>query len=715
MKIFKYNLQDNITQMKTDFWNDMCHIVGTDTETTGLNPIFDKPFKIIFGWLKPKEYIKVYTFNVTEANLETYWELINSSHIKYHFFWNAKFDLSMFLNIKLNLLDLDNIYEGMCIPHLGLSSYDKRIPLALKQFSKIYIDDTAADLQDKLGIEFNSLISQVKYTRNQLLQEYTQNKIWTTTTINNYQKDALLEDKIPKDVLCKWNQIQKDNPLPSYQDIDNGLLEDYASNDVVLMLSCVNTYLHLLVNPKSIRYQLDTLKRESNVAKVLANIEKYGMCVDKEYLVSAKNNVKNWIINTYNQLWELMGEEIHVGQHKKIIDWFNNNKTPLVARLNNSINAQDDTLLFAIEKLTNYQAKDEQKKQRTILICRLIRKLRRYTKWYNTYITSYLSNLIHIDDNYYVLGNFYSFGAHTGRFSSSLQQFPRNGLTNCLCIDDAKIMCSINEHLIYKPRAIFKSRFENGYLCFLDYSQIELRGGAEQTLRINQPDKDWLNAFYNYSNSQDWKEIDLHTNSAEKIFGVREDQDPIVFKSYRAKAKTANFTVLYGGSEQAINETVFESKNYEKAKVFYNKFKQTYPGIIAFQNWCGEQVKKYNIIQNNFGRVYHWASPMLSAFRHIASCMVQGVCADLLKDRLIAVNAYLRETKSNIKIIILLHDEIAFDVPSNEIDKILKIKEIMEYMPIWTVPVVCEIEISQTNWAEKRKVETIREGEIIWK
>lgn len=699
MKIITKNYSSDINEVYQEFLKDKPHIIGTDTETTGLDQRIDKPFMIVFGWLKPKEFVKSYTFYITEENKNLYKKMIFNSNIKYHFMWNMKFDIGMLKNINIDLYPLKNLYEGMTIPRLLFNCYDRRVPLALKKFSETFLNPDASLLQDKVMFELKDWIKDIEWIRAKELKEKTN---WTTTQLKQYQKDIFLEDEIPQEVLETWEKIKKENPLPSYSDISKELIEEYAVNDVVLMLLIVNKYFGNLVNPNSDNYQLETVIRESNFAKALSIIEKNGMRVDKNYLLNSKKILVNLIKVWYNELWSLLGEKINVGQHKELLNWFYNNGTPLYNRKNHSkYDAQDDTLLFCIENLEKFKAKNEIKKQNTIRICDLIRKLRSFTKWYTTYLTKYLEELIEINGKYYIFGSINSFGTQTGRVSSSWQQFPREGLTNCFC--ERKDKCFKSEHIIFNPRAMIIPRYGNGYLGFLDYSQMELRVAAEQTLKIGKPDPSWLNAYFNYNNVENWIPIDIHTDSAKKIFGINEKDNPHLFKELRTKAKTSNFAILYGGSAKAINEQAYAGNNMEEAEEFYAKFKQAYPGIIAFQTWCANQVTSNGRLKNDFGRIYRWQEPNWKSIREAGSCMIQGACADFVKDRTIAIQDYLIETKSNIKIVNSIHDEVILDIPADEVDKVYKIKEIMEDQNIWKTPLVCDISLSKTNWAEKEK------------
>ena len=55
--------------------------------------------------------------------------------------------------------------------------------------------------------------------------------------------------------------------------------------------------------------------------------------------------------------------------------------------------------------------------------------------------------------------------------------------------------------------------------------------------------------------------------------------------------------------------------------------------------------------------------------------------------------------------ILCVHDELQFEVPPDEDWIISKIKAIMEDTPNIQVPIICEVEFTQTYWSEKKGVE----------
>ena len=78
---------------------------------------------------------------------------------------------------------------------------------------------------------------------------------------------------------------------------------------------------------------------------------------------------------------------------------------------------------------------------------------------------------------------------------------------------------------------------------------------------------------------------------------------------------------------------------------------------------------------------------------------------------LILVNKWLLKNKMRSKIIGQIHDSIVFDIHSEEQDEVLqKTKQVMteEIRELWkwiVVPLDVDVEVTETSWYEKEKIE----------
>lgn len=108
-------------------------------------------------------------------------------------------------------------------------------------------------------------------------------------------------------------------------------------------------------------------------------------------------------------------------------------------------------------------------------------------------------------------------------------------------------------------------------------------------------------------------------------------------------------------------------------------------------------------VTNLYGRRYYIEKS--TNFYKGNNYVIQGTGADALKEAEIKICEYLKDKKS--RFILPIHDEIAVEVhPDEESYVPKKLKEILEACGevIKYVPMVSEVEMTETNWANKKEV-----------
>ena len=113
-------------------------------------------------------------------------------------------------------------------------------------------------------------------------------------------------------------------------------------------------------------------------------------------------------------------------------------------------------------------------------------------------------------------------------------------------------------------RKAFVAGTPDGVVVSADYSQIELRIMAH----LSQ-DKHLIQAFRDG--------VDVHTATAEKIFGIPHDQ---VTPEQRRVAKTANFGIMYGISSFGLSQRLGVSRS--EAKKLIDDYFAAFPAIRSF-------------------------------------------------------------------------------------------------------------------------------------
>jgi DNA polymerase-1 len=103
-----------------------------------------------------------------------------------------------------------------------------------------------------------------------------------------------------------------------------------------------------------------------------------------------------------------------------------------------------------------------------------------------------------------------------------------------------------------------------------------------------------------------------------------------------------------------------------------------------------------------YGRVYYLTNTD-KAYK-VGNYLVQGSCADMLKDYIVRIGEFLKENNCKTKFFANIHDELQFSVYKGEEWIFPYIKQIMEDVDWMKVPVVVDLEITETTWAEKKDV-----------
>ncbi len=79
---------------------------------------------------------------------------------------------------------------------------------------------------------------------------------------------------------------------------------------------------------------------------------------------------------------------------------------------------------------------------------------------------------------------------------------------------------------------------------------------------------------------------------------------------------------------------------------------------------------------------------------------MQGTAADIIKTAMVKMQAWLNETKLDIKMLMQVHDELVFEVAEQDIESAkTEIKTIMESALALDVPLIVEIGQGK-NWDE---------------
>lgn len=222
-------------------------------------------------------------------------------------------------------------------------------------------------------------------------------------------------------------------------------------------------------------------------------------------------------------------------------------------------------------------------------------------------------------------------------------------------------------------------------LVSADYSQIQLR------LLADVADvKSFKETFA--------KNEDIHSKTARTIFQIPDDQP--VPKDLRAKAKTLNFSIIYGISSFGLANQLGVSRT--EAQLIINSYMDGLPEIKNYFDKTKQFALDNGFVFTPWGRrieLPEARNPRLRAYamRAAINAPIQGFEADLMRLALIKVSQIVPESA---KIIMQVHDEIVFECDEKIATEFAaQIKSLMENVAYLSVPLLAETTIS-TEWGK---------------
>ena len=220
-----------------------------------------------------------------------------------------------------------------------------------------------------------------------------------------------------------------------------------------------------------------------------------------------------------------------------------------------------------------------------------------------------------------------------------------------------------------------------------DYSQIELRILAHIT-----EDPALLQAFHDGQ--------DIHAATASLVYGVPVDE---VDAEMRRIAKILNFGVVYGISPYGISQRA--SLSVEEGKAFIDTYFGSYPGISDYINGIKAKAKSQGFVETLMGRrryipeINSRSFPARGGAERVAiNTPIQGTAADVIKLAMVMLQARMDEMGLRSLMIVQVHDELIFEVPSEEMEDMQAI--VLDIMPrAMELAVPLEVDLkSGRNW-----------------
>lgn len=398
---------------------------------------------------------------------------------------------------------------------------------------------------------------------------------------------------------------------------------------------------------------------EMPLMPVLARMERNGVVLDTDTLKEVENDFTLRLQTLEKDIYELAGHEFTINSPRQVGEVLFG-ELKLSEKVKKTKSGQYST---SEEVLRDLHSKHP--------IVQKILDYRGLKKLLSTYVEA-LPKLINPATGH-IHTSFNQAVTATGRLSSSnpnLQNIPVRG-------EDGR---EIRKAFIPEAGEIFFSA---------DYSQIELRIMAHLS-----GDEHMIEAF-NAGH-------DVHAATAARIFH-KDIKD--ISKDERRKAKTANFGIIYGISAFGLAERMDVSRT--EAKELIDSYFEMYPKIKDYISKAVDTAREKGYIETEFGRRRYLpdinsrnAVVRGYAERNAVNAPIQGTAADIIKIAMIRVQQRLDAEGCKARMMLQVHDELNFSVPTDEFDKVKRIV-IEEMQGAYKMSVPLEADCGEgKNWLE---------------
>jgi DNA polymerase-1 len=398
---------------------------------------------------------------------------------------------------------------------------------------------------------------------------------------------------------------------------------------------------------------------ELPLSSVLARMQARGVALDVEYLEEMSEGVHDRMAVLRDEIYRHAGEEFNLNSPPQL-------RTILYEKLRLSPGKRTPKGQLSTDASVLEKLRDEHPIVDALLQWRELDKLS------STYLEALPRQVDPRDGRVHTTFN--QTGAATGRLSSlnpNLQNIPARG------------------ELGRQIRRAFVPGSKDEVLLVADYSQIELRVLAHLAA------DEGLGAAFESG-------ADIHAATAARVFGLPENQ---VDAELRRRAKAVNYGLAYGMNAFGLASRLEITP--DEAQQFIDAYFSSFPQIRDFLDRQVARATAEGFTETLLGRRRYL--PELNASnprvrdmgrRMALNAPIQGSAADVFKLGMIKVDRALRESDLDCHMLLTVHDELVFEVPSRRVEEAAAlVKREMESAYELDVPLEADVGWGP-NWAE---------------
>ena len=444
---------------------------------------------------------------------------------------------------------------------------------------------------------------------------------------SDYDAEAIALEYLGLSVISRKNRIGKLKLSEAVMSESDGLM-NYICDQAYVALFGGRLISDRLKEINSFSIMRDI---EMPLSAILYDMEKEGVRVNKEALVSFSKMLSERIEKLDAKIHEAAGDDFNINSPKQLGEiLFEKMQIPGGKKTKTGYSTAADVL----EKLApDYPFVND------ILEYRALTKLK----------STYADGLVdYIAEDGRIHTSFNQTITATGRISSTepnLQNIP------------------IRTELGRELRKVFIPK-DGCVFVDADYSQVELR-----ILASMSGDSGLIEA---YSMAED-----IHRITASKVFNIPFDE---VTDVQRRNAKAVNFGIVYGISSFGLSQDL--SIDRKEAQAYIEQYFSTYPDIKVFLDKCIAEAKANGYSTTLFGRRRPIPELSSSNFmqrqfgeRVAMNAPIQGTAADIMKIAMINTYKSFKAEGIKSKMILQVHDELVIETLEEEKEKVCRLLE----------------------------------------
>ena len=370
---------------------------------------------------------------------------------------------------------------------------------------------------------------------------------------------------------------------------------------------------------------------EIPVSVVLAQMERYGVAIDKATLKNQNEDLQKEVQAQSQAAFKAVGHEFNVASPKQLqVVLFDELKLPKTKKIKTGYTTDAESLQWLFSETKHP-------------VLESLLKIREASK-----LQSVVEGLLaEVQPDGRIHTHFQQTVAATGRLSSTgpnLQNIP------------------IRSELGKKIRDGFVAGKGFDGIFTADYSQIEMR-----ILAHLAQDQKLLEAFASGE--------DLHSTVASLVFGVKPTEvDP----EMRRQIKAMSYGLAYGLSAFGLSQQLDITPG--EASALMDNYYKRFGGIRDYLATVVVEAKKVGYTETLLGRRRYLPDLQNEnkfkreiAERAALNAPIQGTAADIIKLAMLRVDKAMREAKLKSRLLLQIHDELLFEYVDSELDQLIEL------------------------------------------